>query len=551
MRTRTWRSNVGFWIGIWAGAVCFLSSPLQSHGQIQIPQAAFSALDDEVASLLQEGQQLERDRRWSEAMSRYEDAARRLPDRRDILDRLTLARAHYDVARRYSDSSFQTSATSMTPQEAAAVYSEALQKIHTHHVQTPNWHDLLRRGTFMLEVALTEPVFLQKYLSNVPASRINSTRQALRARTDAAAPRNRQEAQEQMLLASELVQQQLGIPKTAAIFEFTCGAISALDEYSTFLSGDQLEELFSQIEGNFVGLGVELKAEQQTLLIIHVISGSPADKAGLRKGDRIVGVDGKSTRELTAEVAADQLRGAEGSNVSVDVEDNKKQLRTVRLLRERVDVPSVDNVRIADSDFGIGYMRLTSFQKTTSRDVDAALWKLHRLGMKSLIVDVRGNPGGLLTAAVDVADKFLASGTIVRTKGRNANEDFDYKAHSVGTWRMPLVVLIDGDSASASEIFAGAIRDHSRGRIVGVRSYGKGSVQGIFPLSSTSAGVRLTTAKFYSPNGQAISHRGVQPDLLVRATAKPVAEDSDASEPEFDAILNAGLQQARNQLSQR
>jgi carboxyl-terminal processing protease len=144
------------------------------------------------------------------------------------------------------------------------------------------------------------------------------------------------------------------------------------------------------------------------------------------------------------------------------------------------------------------------------------LWDLHKQGMRSLILDLRGNPGGLLTASVEVADKFIADGGIVSTKGRSEPENFSYRAHRPGTWRVPLVVLIDGDSASASEIFAGAIKDSGRGKIVGTRSYGKGSVQGIFPLGKTGAGARLTTAKFYSPLGHVISNVGVTPDIDVR-----------------------------------
>lgn len=524
-----------------------------AHAQVRIPAPAAAGADEDVASLLQKGQQLERDRRWSEAMTHYEDAAKRLPERREIQDRLTISRAHHDVTRRYSDSSFQRSVEKMSTEEATELFSEILLKIHTHYVQSPNWHDLVRRGTFMLEVALTEPAFLKRHVPNVPAEQINAVRRSLRSQTDAAGSRTRSEAREHVLAAARLVHDKLGISLTAVLLEYTSGAITALDEYSTFLSGDQLDELFSQIEGNFVGLGVELKADDSTLLITNVITGSPAEKGGLRKGDRIVGVDGQSTRELTTDKAADMLKGEEGSQVNVELEGPQHDRRVVTLLRERVEVPSVDDVKIVDPEYGVAYLRLTSFQKTTSRDLDAALWKLHRMGMKSLIVDVRGNPGGLLTAAVEVADKFLVNGTIVRTKGRNASEDFDYKAHSVGTWRMPLVVMIDGDSASASEIFAGAIRDHSRGKLVGNRSYGKGSVQGIFPLSSSSAGVRLTTAKFYSPNGQAISNRGVVPDVVVRSTAKPSLSDDEAADSaeNYDAALTAAMQQARNQVSQR
>ena len=211
--------------------------------------------------------------------------------------------------------------------------------------------------------------------------------------------------------------------------------------------------------------------------------------------------------------------------------------------RERVDVPSVEDVKIVDREHGVGYMRISSFQKTTSRDVDTALWSLHRKGMRSLIVDVRGNPGGLLTASVQVADKFVNSGTIVSTRGRNPSEDFDYAAHQIGTWRVPLTVLIDGDSASASEIFAGAIHDHRRGQIVGQQSYGKGSVQGIFPLRKARAGIRLTTAKFYSPSGRAISKQGVTPTIVVQTVAKPITDGQTASAKSSvdDTVLAAAI----------
>jgi carboxyl-terminal processing protease len=257
------------------------------------------------------------------------------------------------------------------------------------------------------------------------------------------------------------------------------------------------------------------------------------------------------------------LRGAEGSKVVVSVRNPNGGLQALTLTRRRVEIPSVEHVKIIDAQNGVGYMKLTSFQKTTSRDVDAALWKLHQQGMKQLIIDLRGNPGGLLKASVDVADKFVYDGLIVATRGRSPREDFDHKGEVAGTWRMPLVIIIDHDSASASEILAGAIHDHGRGTIVGEKSYGKGSVQGIFPLAASNVGVRLTTAKWYTPSGQAISGAGIKPDVAVAKSAKDAAKEKEAatnfvlkpidgSKPvATDAFLEAALQVARTQTSSR
>ena len=546
----------GLFVGLAAVAGWVALKPSVARAQVRIP-SAMVADEEQVSRVLQKGQQLERERRWGEALSHYEDAVKSHPERRDFHDRLTLSKAHFDVTRRYADRSFTHTVDKLRAADALELYSEVLTKIHTHYVQPPNWHDLVRRGTFMLEVALTEPLFLEKHLAGVSAAKINRCRDTLRDMTDKREIQNRHEARDSVVAASQFAVSELGLPAEAVVLEYMCGATSSLDEYSSFLTGDQLDDVFSQIEGNFVGLGIELKAENQALLIVNVIASSPADKGGLRRGERIVAVDGQTTTDISTDAAADLLKGLEGSTVTVEVHDAQGAARSVRMLRERVEVPSVEDVKIADASYGIGYLKLSSFQKTTSRDVDAALWKLHKLGMKSLIVDVRGNPGGLLTAAVEVADKFVPQGIIVSTKGRNTSEDFEYKAHSVGTWRVPLVVLIDGDSASASEIFAGAIRDHRRGQIVGQNSYGKGSVQGIFPLTTTNAGVRLTTAKFYSPNGQAISKVGVAPDIRVpldpkpHLVAKPAGETIAATPPPADTVLNEGLKHARHQLSQR
>jgi len=505
-----------------------------------------------VDELLRHGQQLELQSRWGDALTHYEEAIRSFPGERSLQRRYDLSRLHYDLGRRYADRSFLDALAGMSTNDALDLYSEVLLKIQTHYVEAPNWKEVVERGTNDLEVALCEPVFVQRNLPGVDAKKLVEFRQELRRLLGPKVIQSRTAARQTAALAADFAQTRLGIRPVPVVLEFLCGAANTLDCYSAYLTPGQLDEVYSQIEGNFVGLGIELKAADGALLIVRVIPRSPAEERGVRAGDRILAIDGKSTRELSTDGAADLLQGPAGSTVRLLLGSTGQAMRQVDVRRRRVEVPSVDQVHLADSEFGIGYLRLTCFQKTTSRDLDAALWELHRSGMKSLVMDLRNNPGGLLVSAVEVADKFVERGVIVSTRGRSLQEDFTYSAHVPGTWRVPLVVLIDRDSASAAEIFAGAIRDHRRGTIVGQQSYGKGSVQGIFPLSLSSAGVRLTTAKFYSPSGHPFCRVGVRPDILVRQAAKPVPSGATpAGAEQEDPMLSAALQAARQLIGRR
>ena len=508
--------------------------------------------DLSVSSVLEKGLQLESNKRWGEALSHYEEALRKYSGNDKLRQRHDLAKLHYSLGRRYHDRSFKQSVAAMNRQQALSLYSELLLKMSTHYVHTPDWRGLGTRGTKAISIALGNGEFLSANRLNISNNQVSQLRRDL---FQGLSRRSLNSSRDLISLASEtavLVENRTGLTASATILEFVAAAANGLDDYSTYLTADQLREVYSQIEGNFVGLGVELKAEDGTLLIVHVIPGSPAERAGILAKDRIVAVDGKSTREMSTDEAASMLTGEEGSWVKVTVFSPGAEARVLNIRREDVEVPSLENVKIIDTDNGIAYLRIPTFQKTTSRDLEAALWDLHRKGMRSLILDLRGNPGGLLTSSVEVADKFLTKGNIVSTRGRSAQEDFNYQAHYGGTWRVPLVVLIDGDSASASEIFAGAIKDNGRGTIVGTTSFGKGTVQGIFPLGYAGAGIRLTTAKFYSPNGTPISRRGIDPDDKVHFTAKPIDGNVTRLEKqEDDAILEAGIQAALRRVAAR
>ncbi len=537
-------------LSVFTGLLVSLSAVLGSA-----PAAAQARSDARVESptierMLADGDVLERDRRWGDALAHYDKAIKQFPQDQRLQTRHLFARMHYDLGRRYADDSFRRS-LQMTPTEAAALYTDLTLKIESHYVHAPNWKTLVAYGTTNFEIALTDEVFLNRHLRGVSADNINNFRRELRDRLAATPVRSRTEARDAVNLAAWMAEQQLRLPRTVVILEYACGAANTLDDYSSFLTSGELNDVYSQIEGNFVGLGIELKSGERGLFILRVIPSSPAESGGIKAGDYISAVDGQSTRDMSSDAAADLLQGPEGSFVTVTVETPGQQPRELRIRRAQVEVPSVSDLKVLDPAAGICYFRLNSFQKTTAKDLDNALWQLHRSGMKSLVLDLRGNPGGLLTAAVEAVDKFIEHGIIVSTRGRSTAEDYTYRAHASGTWKMPLVVLIDGDSASASEIFAGAIRDHARGTIVGTRSYGKGSVQGIFSLRVAGAGVRLTTAKFYSPNGLPFVKVGVEPNVVVQSAARPSGDVVPQTSSLEDPVMSAALGIARSQIAGR
>jgi carboxyl-terminal processing protease len=474
------------------------------------------AIESTINSVLDAGRSLELSGRWADALTKYEEALHENPEDPRLQAKFDVARLHYSLEQRYDDRSFREALRTLKPQQALDQYNDLLEKIDAHYYTQPPWQDITKRGASAMDIALQNENFLRNQGVRVRGQQIDQLRTEIAQLPSKYAIRSSRDASSVALQIARVARQRVGLSETATLLEFTSAAAGGLDHYSAFLTADQLRDIYSQIEGNFVGLGVELKADNGALLIVHVIPRSPAQKAGIREGDRIVAVDGQATSALSTDEAASLLTGAEGSMVRVTINTAGQAPRDLNVRRESVEVPSLEDVKIVEPATGVAYIRIPAFQKTTPTDLENALWDLHKQGMHSLIIDLRGNPGGLLTASVEVADKFIADGGIVSTRGRSEPENFSYQAHRPGTWRVPLVVLIDGDSASASEIFAGAIKDSGRGKIVGTRSYGKGSVQGIFPLGKSGTGARITTAKFYSPLGHPISNVGVTPDIDVR-----------------------------------
>jgi carboxyl-terminal processing protease len=492
---------------------------------------------------------LEREQRWADVVAICETAARKGTLSAEVQKRYDLAKIHCDLARRHCEHAFRSQLGRLAETDARRLYAEVLSRIASHHVDAPQFARLVSRGCLTMDVAIDEPTFVSLYAPQATPERRTLYRDQVARITAGRTITSTVEAETLAAWVARAGHATLGIPPAVTLMEMTAAAVGGLDEYSAFLTNGQLDDLYAQIEGNFVGLGVELKSAEDGLLVVHVIPGSPAERSGIRAGDHLVGVGGRSIGGMNVDEAAQLLQGPEGSVVTLAILRAPAPARAVTVRREHVEVPSIENVRMLDPAMGVASLKISSFQKTTAPDLEAALRRLDAAGMRSLVIDLRGNPGGLLSAAVDVSDLFLERGLVVATRGRSPEEDFNYSASRPGTWRMPLVVVIDGESASSSEIFAGAMRDHGRATLVGTRSYGKGSIQGIFPLEVGGVGMRLTTAKFFSPKGLPYSRVGVEPDLLVQSVARPAAGVFVAQAG--DPFLDAALEVARRTVAAR
>lgn len=479
---------------------------------------------DDSRSAMSIGEEMERSGQWLEAIRHYERALERWPDDEDLKYGRRRARVHFRVERRYSDNSFRNSLLGFSQDHALDLYDETAGRIRNSFVDPLSQLSIVAHGTESLYSALANPKFVE---ANLPPAISDQEKQSRRANIQKfrrllreqywnKQVYNSQHARSVIVEVARHASQTLKISPAAVVMEYVFGGCNALDDYSGFLTADRLSDLYSNIDGEFVGLGVEMKEEKDLgMLLVNVLPDSPASIGGLRKGDRITWIDGRDIRNSSIDEAAALMRGQVGSRVKLRIhrQAENRDWEAV-LIRRAVTVKSIPVAEIVDGDYKIGYIELAGFQKTTASEMDAALAKLSRSGMKALVLDVRGNPGGLLTAAVAVLDKFIDEGVLVSTKGRSGDQNWTYRAHRPGTLDMPLVLLTDGDSASASEIVAGAVRDHSRGTIVGRQTYGKWSVQSIFNVGRET-GLRLTTAKFYSPNGLNHSKVGVEPDVLV------------------------------------
>jgi carboxyl-terminal processing protease len=333
------------------------------------------------------------------------------------------------------------------------------------------------------------------------------------------------------------------------------GMVAALDPHSAYLDSEEFDEIRLSTMGSYPGVGIEVVADEGVVKVLRPIDGSPAQRAGLRAGDEIVRIDGADIgADLAGAIA--RMRGASGSVVTLSVRrEGTPGVAEYALRRAQVEVHSVTQQTLEP---GYGYLRITNFSETTAQDVSRAVLRLKRdnpAGIKGLVLDLRNNPGGVLEAGVAVADDFLDSGVIVTADGRTPEARFRMDATPGDLIDgAPLVVLVNGGSASASEIVAGALKDHGRALLVGRKTYGKGSVQTVMPLTHGGA-VKLTTSRYFTPSGASIHGKGIVPDILEEGPGEAPAEllmvKGSAPLTARDADVRIGLDALKSEVRER
>jgi len=299
------------------------------------------------------------------------------------------------------------------------------------------------------------------------------------------------------------------------------GMLYGLDPHSSFMTSEEYKEMQVETKGTFGGVGIEIGIRDSVLTVIAPIEDTPAFKAGIKAGDKIIKIGEKSTKDMSITDAVKLMRGSRGTKVTLWIlREDWKDPQEFAITRDIIAIKSIKHRLLEE---GFGYVRISQFQEKTANDLEDALNKLgsKENKLKGVILDLRNNPGGLLSQAVEVADKFLDSGLIVYTKGRTPGQDIKFEAKPGDTHpSYMIIVLVNGGSASASEIVAGALQDHKRAVVLGTQTFGKGSVQTIIPLSDGAA-LRLTTSKYYTPSGRSIQAKGIEPDIIV---GEPVRE---------------------------
>jgi carboxyl-terminal processing protease len=485
-------------------SIAFLTPALQ----------AASLPADKLDQLLARARECEQKGHWTEACAYYDQVLKTDHTQPEARERYPVCLQRAQQLRRHRDSGFIKSVAGRRLPEALDVYEEVLARLQANYVERDSIQvgDLFRRGLLELRYALEDEAFLQEQLSSVSPARVRAFTDQL-DQWPGKGVRKIGDAREQVRAVALAGLDALGLNPASAVMEFAYGACNGLDEYTLLLTPAQFSYLQASLRGELVGVGIKVALVEQKLVITSVVPNSPAGEKGLRPNDRITRVDGQPTDSWSEETASARLMGKVGTTLDLEVFSGDEPMpHAVRLVRQAINVPSVEWEPMPRD--GIGYIHILTFQDTTVQELKDAILQLQSAQMKVLILDLRGNPGGAFRSAVQVAEMFLSEGIIVCTDSPVKKLRSTYRAHNPSALTLPLVVLIDGETASAAEVVAGGLKENERATLVGAPTFGKGTIQCPVPLDSIPAGIWLTVAKFCSPSNQPYTGRGVTPHIL-------------------------------------
>lgn len=527
---RVWRR-----LAVVLGAACLLGV---------LPTSALSADD---FNFKDKALAAEKGHDWLEACRCYDKALRKDRNQPELRASYRRCLRRLYLVRRCQDHVYQDVVAKLTPSDALKVYDQVLGVVGAAYVDSTkaDVNSLFRQGVQELRYDFDEEAFLREYLPDARPAAVARFKKVLEDWQTHKVKSQSEAYEEVRTLIQTARQSDLDAKPALAVaigLEFASGACNALDEYTLFLTPGYYNDIQTILQGKYVSIGVDLgvSPEDQRLEIVRVYPKSPAMEAGLQEHDRVVRIDRDVS--LSPDQATEKLRGEAGSMVEIEVQSpGLMASRTLEIRRRPVYLPSVMEpkwfpVQTETETLPVGLIQINHFQDSTVQDVKEALAQLQTAGVKALVLDLRGNPGGAFKAGVQVAELFLNEGVVVYSVGQLDEYNRPFKVEARNPVQLPVVVLVDRDTASAAEVVAGALKEHRQGNtlIVGQTTFGKGSIQGVIPLdkaplAKTPGGIRITVAKLFSPGKhQPYTGYGVTPDIIV--------------DQEGDAVMAAGVQ---------
>jgi carboxyl-terminal processing protease len=482
--------------------------------------SAWAAPDEKVDALRHEAELAEKAGQWEKACYLYDQLLTKHRSLPEVRERFRTCLRHANLLQRHRDQTYRQQVLSQDQRVIFRIYREVVTKLRAIYVE-PDRTDFTRLFQFGLDellLALEEEVFRKARLpATIGPAAVQAFRAQLRESWCNVSIHSQHDLEAEVFKVAQAARKALKLDPVVTVMEFACGACNGLDEHTLYLTPGQLSDVYAALEGETVGVGIQIAIIDRKVIITEVVMGSAAALEGLKPQDEITRIDKKSLENLSDEVVTERLEGPAGSLVELEVlAMGETRPRTVVLTRQLTRAPSVVQAQLLPSHPDLGYLRILSFQKNTVQELDEALLQLRMQGMKALIMDLRGNWGGIFPVALQVAERFLPEGkVIVSTQSQLTEQVRRYQANYPGSLDIPVVILVDGETASAAEVVAGALQENDRAKLVGQATYGKWSIQRVLQLENSKAGgLRITLARFLSPSGKDYNLTGVLPNFL-------------------------------------